>query len=121
MIAKRERGRVERALVDSLTRACEEAKFELDGFVWLTHEVDYGHFPASLRVIWVFDTDAHLAQALKGEGQQRLEALTTVALEEAGVAIETPARHIEVDSEQACARTHGGDWRRRLRDKGVKH
>lgn len=38
MIAKRERGKLERRLVASLTHACEQAKPLLPGFCWLTHE-----------------------------------------------------------------------------------
>ncbi|RUR35316.1 hypothetical protein [Vreelandella populi] len=121
MIAKRERGKLERQLVASLTDACEQAKAEVPGFVWLTHCVDYQHFPDSLVVIWVFDTDAHLASALKGDAKQRLHELTASALAEAGVALDSVARHIDFDSEQACQRAHGGDWQRRLRSRAVRH
>lgn len=121
MITKRERSKLERQLVASLTEACEQAKAEVVGFVWLTHCVDYQHFPESLVVVWVFDTDAHLASALKGEAKQRLHDLTANALAEAGVAIDNVARHIDFDSEQACQRTDGGDWQRRLRSRSARH
>lgn len=121
MIAKRERGKLERQIVASLTDACEQAKAEVAGFVWLTHGVDYQHFPESLVVIWVFDTDAHLASALKGSAKQRLHDLTTSALAEAGVALDSVTHHIDFDSEQACQRTHGGNWQRRLRSRGASH
>ncbi|MGP8291457.1 hypothetical protein ACT3OH_14425 [Vreelandella zhanjiangensis] len=121
MIAKRERGKVERQLVASLTDVCEQAKAEVAGFVWLTHCVDYQHFPKSLIVIWVFDTDAHLTSALKGDAKQRLHDLTASALAEAGIALDSVTRHIDFDSEQACQRAHGGDWQRRLRSRTARH
>ncbi|WP_235040495.1 hypothetical protein [Vreelandella profundi] len=120
MIAKRERGKLERQLIASLTDACEQAKVEVAGFVWLTHCVDYQHFPASLVVIWVFDTDAHLASALKDD-KQRLHDVTANALAEAGVALDSVTHHIDFDSEQACQRSHGGDWQRRLRSRAARH
>lgn len=121
MIAKRERGKLERQLVASLTDACELAKAEVAGFVWLTHCVDYQHFPESLVVIWVFDTDAHLASALKGDAKQRLHDLTASAVSNAGVALDSVSHHIDFDSEQACQCTHGGDWQRRLRSRAARH
>ncbi|RUR33102.1 hypothetical protein [Vreelandella nanhaiensis] len=121
MIAKRERGKMERQLGASLTDACEQAKADVPGFVWLTHCVDYQHFPESLVVIWVFDTDAHLALALKGDAKQRLYELTASALAEAGVALDSVTHHIDFDSEQACKRAHDGDWQRRLRSRTARH
>ncbi|MCW4150525.1 hypothetical protein OM427_13420 [Halomonas sp. 18H] len=121
MIAKRERGKLERQLIAALTDACEQAKAEVVGFVWLTHCVDYQNFPASLVVIWVFDTDAHLASALKGGDKQRLHDLTANALVDAGVAVDSVSQHIDFDSEQSCQHTHGGDWQRRLRSRAARH
>ena len=121
MIAKRERGKLERRLVASLTHACEQAKPLLPGFCWLTHEVDYQCFPESLVVTWVFDTHAHLAQALKGDARHHIDELTAAALAEAGVEVGDASRHLDLDSEEACQREHGGDWQRRLDSKPTRH
>ncbi len=64
--SKREQARTERQLVKTLTQACETAKSEMPGFCWLTHDVGYAAFPASLQVIWVFDTLADKHAALAG-------------------------------------------------------
>ena len=56
LLSKRDQARIERRLVATLTEACETAKAEIEGFSWLTHEVDYTVFPASLMVTWIFDT-----------------------------------------------------------------
>ncbi len=121
MLAKRERGKMERRLIASLTVACEQSKSGILGFEWLTHRVDYHRFPESLIITWVFDTDAHLSKALKSDARQRLHDATAAALTEAGAMVTDISRHIDFDSEQACRRQHGGDWQRRLNSAKAKH
>ncbi|MEC9481853.1 MAG: hypothetical protein UMU75_00830 [Halomonas sp.] len=121
MIAKRERGKMERQLVASLTQACEQAKPLLPGFCWLTHQVDYTRFPDSLVVTWVFDTHANLANALKGDARRQVLDLTADALGDVGLDVGDVSRHVATDSEEACQREHGGDWQRRLRTTAVRH
>jgi hypothetical protein len=121
MIAKKERGKLERRLAASLTHACEQAKPLLPGFCWLTHEVDYQRFPESLVVTWVFDTHPNLANALKGDARRCINDLTAEALAEAGVDVGDASKHLDFDSEDACQREHGGDWQRRLRTKPTRH
>ena len=94
-LSKREQAHIERRLIATLTEACETAKAEIVGFCWLTHEVDYQRFPASLRVTWVFQDQAQLDRALaSGEGERMLE-LTAVALREAEVAFQQIATHVQ--------------------------
>ncbi|MCK7459775.1 hypothetical protein [Idiomarina aminovorans] len=47
--------KLEREIIRELTQVCETAKFEHEGFSWLTHEVDYQRFPQSLKVTLVFN------------------------------------------------------------------
>ena len=68
-LSKRDQAQIERRLIATLTEACETAEVEVVGFCWLTHEVDYDLFPSSLRVIWVFDTQANKDQALPAAGR----------------------------------------------------
>lgn len=112
---KSEFKRLDKQLVRQLTRACELAKSELAGFQWLTHQLDSRAVPDSLQVIWVFDTDAHLAQALRAGGERTMQRLTQDALNAAGVELATIEQHVSFDSEQACQRSHGGDWSARLK------
>ncbi|QEM80996.1 hypothetical protein [Halomonas binhaiensis] len=121
MIAKRERGKMDRLLVTELTRVCEAAKPTLLGFCWLTHRVDYQHFPESLEVIWVFDTHTHLAKALKGRAHGRILDLTAEAFASMGIHVDDISRHVDFDSEEECQRAHGGNWQRRLRSKPESH
>jgi hypothetical protein len=112
--SKREHTRMERRLVACLTDACETAKIEIEGFLWLTHAVDYGRFPASLQVVWVFDTRVNKDQARSGDRNLRMTELTATALGQAGVELASIAPHVHFDSEEECQRAHGGDWQSRL-------
>ncbi|MDV6316690.1 hypothetical protein [Idiomarina sp. HP20-50] len=47
--------KLEREIIRELTKVCEAAKFEHEGFIWLTHEVNYQRFPQSLKVTLVFN------------------------------------------------------------------
>jgi len=110
---KRELARIERRLIATLTDACETAKAEIQGFTWLTHTADLNAFEATLKVIWVFDTEAdkHLAFT---QAKARIFELTTTALREADIDFSPSERNVGFDSEQACMRSHGGNWRERL-------
>ncbi|VVN40357.1 hypothetical protein PS862_03121 [Pseudomonas fluorescens] len=113
-LSKREQAHIERRLVATLTEACETAKAELVGFVWLTHEIDYAEFPSSLRVVWVFDTQAQKDQALaSGQGGRMIE-LTAEALTAAQVPLNSVSAHVQFDSEEECRRANGGNWPLRL-------
>lgn len=111
---KRDGARIERRLVATLTEACEVAKAEIQGFDWLTHEVDYQAFAQSLVVIWVFDTRANQELAVSNGLDRRMRELTATALEDACVDQPATDRYIRFDSEEECQRQHGGNWRLRL-------
>lgn len=110
-LSKRDITRIERTLVAALTDACETAKAEIPGFAWLTHTVNYAAFPASLRVIWVFDTQANKDNALAHGQDARMDELTAIALIESNI---TEAVPVLFDSEEACRLKHASDWRLRL-------
>lgn len=46
--------KLENEIIRRLTDVCETMKPQLEGFVWLTHEVNYQRFPQSLLVTLVF-------------------------------------------------------------------
>lgn len=98
----------------ALTDACDQALDDIPGFCWLTHTVDYANYPASLRVICVFDTDEALAQAYNGDDVATLRNIIEKALREIDVPLRTPSRQIRFDTEQTCEREHGGNWSARL-------
>ena len=113
-LSKRDQARIERRLVASLTHACETAKAEIPGFEWLTHQVDGGPFPDSLRVIWVFDSRTSKDLALANGHGARMRELTLAALSDADVQPINASRCVMFDSEQECQQ-HGGNWALRLK------
>lgn len=110
-LSKRDAAHIERRLVAALTDACETAKAQIPGFDWLTHTVNYDAFPASLRVIWVFDTQANKNLAVASGQDAHMRGLTAIALSEAGITVTPP---VYFDCEEQCHLKHGGDWRLRL-------
>jgi hypothetical protein len=111
---KRDQSRLERELARSLTDACEMAKSELVGFAWLTHEVDYDRFPHSLQVTWIFETEAHKADASTDRNRKRIASLTCDALSQVGIDIAAVKAPIHLDSEEACLKADAGEWPHRL-------
>lgn len=110
---KRELARIERRLIATLTDACETAKAEIQGFVWLTHTADTASFVESLKVIWVFETQAE-KQLAEANAKARIFELTGIALQDADIELTPSERNVRFDSEQECQRSHGGDWQKRL-------
>ncbi|RON05479.1 hypothetical protein [Pseudomonas brassicacearum] len=114
LLSKRDQARIERRLVVTLTEACETAKAEIVGFAWLTHEVNYSAFPASLKVTWVFDTQANKRQALASGQAEHMVELTAVAFSEADILVSPVSAYVQFDTEEECQRTHAGNWQQRL-------
>ncbi|NUU35518.1 hypothetical protein [Pseudomonas sp. C2B4] len=110
---KRELARIERRLIATLTEACETAKGEIKGFTWLTHTADLSALAETLKVIWVFETqaDRKLAQV---DAKARIFELTAIALNDANIDLIPSDHSVRFDSEEECQRTHGGDWKIRL-------
>ena len=118
-LSKANQAKIERRLVKALTIACEKAKNEIPGFVWLTHTVNYEAFPASLKIVWVFDTKDSKDFALAdGEAGYMVE-LTEKAFDKANVNVRKVATHVYFDSEEECQRTDAGHWPQRLARKGA--
>ena len=114
LLSMRDQAHIERRLVATLTEACETAKAEIVGFSWLTHEMDYGAFPSSLMVVWVFDTQANKDQALANGQGERMVELTAVALRKADVLVSPVSAHVHFDTEEQCQRANAGNWQQRL-------
>lgn len=98
---------VERELIRTLTTACETAKSEIVGFQWLTHEVDFERFPQSLRVTWMFDSEASRARALASPDKARMLELTQAAFDEVGISISSIAEHVAFSVEQPARGKRG--------------
>ncbi|OIN07929.1 Fis family transcriptional regulator [Oceanisphaera psychrotolerans] len=107
--------KIENRLRVELTAVCDRALQDITGFQWLTHIVDYSDFPASLRVVCVFDTNENLARFIAGSSHKELNALIQNRLSDAGITPKSVAGRIAYDTEENCDRDHDGKWADRLR------
>lgn len=104
---KRKHSGIERELIRTLTLACETAKSEIVGFQWLTHDVDYERLPQSLRVTWMFDSEASRARALASADKARMLELTQAAFDEVGISVASIAEHVAFSVEQLARGKRG--------------
>lgn len=120
----RNHSRIDRELTRGLTGACEQAKGEIIGFEWLTHQADYSRIPYRLVVTWIFDSEANRLAASGGGNNATIQALTVAAIQQSGIGLSNVTFTVALDSEERCATLHGGDWRSRLNARpgsGGKH
>jgi hypothetical protein len=94
----------------ALTEACETAREHYAGFEWLTHFVDYHHFPDSLSVVCIFDTNANLAVS----DREAVRSLIRGELASIDVRIRHPQRQIRFDTEENCESENDGRWQARF-------
>ncbi len=98
----------------ALTAACSRAEAEVPGFAWLTHFARWDNFPASLRVVCVFATEGEKADALAAGLDDWLQKCVQAELIRVGIVIKAIRHTLILDSEEACAAAHEGNWARRL-------
>ena len=106
--------KVDNQLRIALTEICDSALKEFSGFQWLTHLVNYAHFPKSLKVICVFDTNDNLKRCMATKSQHGLCTLIQKKLFEMGININSIAGHISYDTQEDCDKNNNGKWAERL-------
>lgn len=106
--------KTDNAIREALTDVCEIALRQVPGFKWLTHQVNYNHFPDSLSVVCVFETDSDLSNAVTAQQDVYLRTLVLEGLGAIGVSLKNASKQVGFDSEQACERISGGRWKERL-------
>ncbi len=99
----------------ALTKACEVAKQQVQGFQWLTHLVNYAQFPGSLSIVCIFDTKEELAEARQQMKDQLIIALIKTELECISINFKEINRHVSFDTEEACDAEHNGNWSKRFK------
>jgi len=97
-----------------LTSVCQTALEEIDGFVWLTHIVNYANFPKSLKVVCVFENNDQLSAFIETDSRRFLEMLMQNKLSEIAINIKKIGVHLVYDTEENCNREHHGNWTERL-------
>lgn len=106
--------KIDNNLCKVLTNVCEDVKDDLQGFQWLTHTVNYANFPASLKIICVFSTNADIAQLTTSKQDLRLQGLLSQALNAVDVKLKNISKQVKFDSEENCTRDNAGNWTKRL-------
>ncbi|MCT8986209.1 Fis family transcriptional regulator [Shewanella phaeophyticola] len=99
----------------ALTDVCQHAIELYAGFEWITHTVDYGAFPKSLRIVCVFDTEQQLRQFNHQGHKTALLAHIKRCLADGGIEINNLDKQVSFDSETACQQQHNGNWALRLK------
>ncbi|NVJ59606.1 MAG: Fis family transcriptional regulator [Gammaproteobacteria bacterium] len=104
---KKTHKKIEKALVQQLTAACETLLDSSKGFCWLTHHVNFNTFPDSLRVICVYESDDDINQINISQVQQ----IIAENLESIDIRLKNRNRQILFESEENCTRVSDGIWR----------
>jgi hypothetical protein len=106
--------KIENQIRDVLTDVCEGTLKGFDGFLWVTHTVNFSSFPQSLKIVCVFDTNQGRTNFLEGSGQQKVAAVVQSAFNQVGIKLKNPDKHISYDTQENCDRDHQGKWNLRL-------
>lgn len=107
--------KIEKALIQALTGVCDASIERFEGFVWLTHFVDYNDFPRSLSIVCVFETNRQLSAFLDGGLDKIQHEILKFQLSEMGVVIKDMGSHVRYDTEENCEKEHEGKWRLRFK------
>ncbi|WP_371378969.1 Fis family transcriptional regulator [Thalassotalea aquiviva] len=97
-----------------LTQVCETALKDIEGFLWLTHVVNYSNFPNSLKIVCVFDTNESLDCYLLSDDNNQLQSLIQSELQHLNIMVKHIKNHVLFDSEENCDKHHNGNWAKRL-------
>ncbi|MFA0213649.1 Fis family transcriptional regulator [Vibrio cyclitrophicus] len=106
--------KIENQIRDVLNDVCEDTLKSFDGFLWVTHSVNFSSFPQSLKIVCVFDTNQDRTNFLNGEGQQSVSAAIQQAFNQVGIQLKNIDKHISYDTQENCDRDHQGKWNKRL-------
>ncbi|MDO6613373.1 Fis family transcriptional regulator [Shewanella sp. 1_MG-2023] len=98
---------------DTLTDVCEVLLEQCSGFEWLTHTVNFNAFPASLKVVCIFENDPQLTQLALSKEDAFIQNLIIHKLLQQGIKVQ--AKQIVFDSETRCEAQNNGNWAQRLK------
>jgi len=107
--------KIEKGLISALTHVCDSALETVEGFKWLTHDVNYSKFPDSLSIICVFESIEELNKAQSFDSVETLYRLISHELKTVDIQLRDVRKHVRFDTEEECRAEHGGKWNTRLR------
>lgn len=102
--------KIENALRAALTEACDIALEKHEGFMWLTHFVNYKVFPDSLSIVCVFDTNEQLSKA----NHEGLRVIIKDKLASIDINIKDIRQNVSFDTEENCEKENNGKWHERF-------
>ena len=106
--------KLENTLIAALTKVCEAALEEFDGFQWLTHFANYSYFPDSLTIVCVFDTNENLKSMYKKDNEDTFKYMIKSELESVDIKIKDISQRIKFDTEEECEKENNGKWHERF-------
>lgn len=109
--------KIENKLREQLTKVCDQALVEIEGFEWLTHDVNYANFPDSLRVICIFKCREDIEQMVKSGLDLELYSCIKTQLAAVQIDLKKVSAHTVFDSEEMCDLEHEGQWAERIKQR----
>lgn len=101
--------KLDKQISQALTNACEMSKDRVQGFQWLTHQVNFKQFPDSLTVICVFQMQAELEQANSQKQDQIIIGFIKTELGKIDIRFKDIKRHVLFVSEER--NEFAGKWK----------
>jgi len=98
----------EKELISALTLCCEQFKEDVDGFLWLTHTLNFSN------IAQVFENNHNVQHAIESGAITTITNSLTDCLKNVGITLKKPKKHITFDSEENCDLSHQGNWQKRL-------
>lgn len=106
--------KIENQIRDVLTDVCEDTLKGYDGFLWVTHTVNFSSFPQSLKIVCVFDSNQDRTNFLEADGKQQVASVIQSAFNQGGIKLKNIDKHLSFDTQENCDRDHQGKWNLRL-------
>ncbi|KAB2826580.1 Fis family transcriptional regulator [Aliivibrio finisterrensis] len=83
-----------------LTEVCEDTLKGYEGFLWVTHTVNYSSFPQSLKIVCVFETNQDRENFLMGEGSLHVSTTIQKAFNKVGIQLKNIDKHLSYDTQK---------------------
>lgn len=104
--------KLDNELRKSLSKLCENYLESVNGFQWLTHQVNYSYLQ-SLKVTCVFDSNDNL-DLLSAPDKAELESQISKVITSLNIKLKKNTKLVEFDTEENCAQFNNGNWAKRL-------
>ncbi|WP_299491609.1 Fis family transcriptional regulator [uncultured Shewanella sp.] len=107
--------KLDNAIREVLMLACQDILGLVDGFEWLTHQVNMKSVATTLMVSCIFDSQLSQSQAVLGKMDKKMLQIIGAQLAYIGIHVKN-RQYIRFDNEERCLAEHSGNWALRLAD-----